>query len=425
MELVIQPKNNLRGKIEMPGDKSISHRSIMLGALSHGKTRVRGFLKGEDCLSTIACFRMMGIEIEEEDQEIIVHGQGLNGLKEPIDVLNAGNSGTTTRLLLGILSGQKFYSVLTGDSSLRSRPMARVINPLKEMGANIFARQENRLAPVTILPGDLQSIDYTLPVASAQVKSALLLAGLYSSGITAVTEPEKSRDHTERMLKAFGGEVEVEELTVRVKPGANLEGQEVTVPGDISSAAFFLVAGAIIPGSEIVLENVGLNPTRTGILEVLKEMGADIEILQEKEIAGEPVGDLLVRSSSLHGTTIEGAIIPRLIDEVPILAVAAAVAQGETVIKDAKELRVKETDRIKAMVEELGKMGVDIEERPDGMVIRGGKGLKGALCQSYDDHRVAMSLAVAGLVAKGETKIEDSQCIAISFPNFTSLLLGL
>jgi len=425
MELRIQAKKNLQGKIRVPGDKSISHRSIMFGALSQGITKVKGFLHGEDCLSTIACFRNLGIEIVEAGEEILIHGRGLQGLQEPQDILNAGNSGTTTRLLLGILAGQKFYSVLTGDSSLRSRPMGRVINPLKQMGAVIQGRKNNTLAPLTVLPASLQAINYHSPVASAQVKSALLLAGLYAKGQTTVTEPYKSRDHTERMLRSFGAQISVDGLAVTIEGFPQLEGQEIEVPGDISSAAFFLVAAAITPGSELILENVGLNPTRTGILEVLQQMGAQIEIIEQREVAGEPVGDLLVKYSTLKGITIEGEIIPSLIDEIPILAVAGAVAEGETLIRDAQELRVKETDRIAVMVEQLRKIGVDIEEREDGMLIRGGQPLKGGLCNSAYDHRVAMSLAVAGLVAEKETMIENAECIAISFPNFTKIFFDL
>lgn len=422
MRLVVQPKNSLRGTIRVPGDKSISHRSIMFGALAQGTTTVKGFLRGADCLSTVACFKALGVEIEDLGETILVHGKGLQGLQEPKDILDAGNSGTTTRLMLGILAGQKFYSVITGDPSIRKRPMGRVTKPLAQMGAKIYGRNDNTLAPLTVVPSTLAPIEYELPIASAQVKSAVLLAGLYADGITVVREPEKSRDHTERMLKGFGAELEVDGLAVKVKGGPKLEGQEIIVPGDISSAAFFLVAGAITKGSEIVIENVGLNPTRTGIIDILQTMGANLEILNQKEVAGEPIGDLRIKESNLKGITIGGEIIPRLIDEIPILAVAAAAAQGETIIKDAQELRVKETDRIKVMVEQLRKMGAEVEEREDGMIIQGGKPLKGALCHSSHDHRIAMSMAVAALIAQGETIIEEAQYIDISFPDFAGIL---
>jgi len=425
MRLVVHPKNNLRGVVRVPGDKSISHRSIMFGALAQGKTIVKGFLRGADCLSTVACFRALGIQIEDLGETMVVHGRGLDGLQEPVDIMDAGNSGTTTRLMLGILAGQKFYSVITGDPSIRKRPMGRVTKPLTQMGAKIYGRDENTLAPLTIVPSNLKPTEYNLPIASAQVKSAILLAGLYTDGVTTITEPHKSRDHTERMLKGFGADLEVDGLAVRIKGGADLRGQEIVVPGDISSAAFFLVAGAITKGSEIVLENVGLNPTRTGIIDALRSMGADLEVLNEMEVAGEPIGDLRIRGSRLKGITIGGEIIPRLIDEIPILAIAAAAAEGETVIKDAQELRVKETDRIRVMVEQLKRMGADVEEREDGMIIRGGRPLRGALCHSAHDHRVAMSMAVAGLIAEGETIVEEAQYIDISFPGFAEMLFNL
>lgn len=425
MQLIVHPKSNLRGTIKVPGDKSISHRSIMFGALAQGKTTVKGFLRGADCLSTVKCFKALGVEIEDLGDTILVNGKGLRGLNEPKDILDAGNSGTTTRLILGILAGQSFYSIITGDASIRQRPMGRVTKPLAQMGAKIYGRKDNTLAPLAVIPSLLKPIEYNIPVASAQVKSAILLAGLYADGTTIITEPHKSRDHTECMLKGFGADLEIAGLTVKIKGGANLEGQELVVPGDISSAAFFLVAGAITKGSEIILKNVGLNPTRTGIIDVLQEMGANLEILNEKVVAGEPIGDLRIKESALKGITIGGEIIPRLIDEIPILAVAGALAEGETIIKDAQELRVKETDRIKVMVTELKKMGVDIEERADGMVIRGGRQLKGAVCHSAHDHRVAMSIAVAGLVAKGDTVVEESQSIDISFPGFAELLFSL
>lgn len=425
MQIRIASKNKLQGRVQVPGDKSISHRAIMFGALARGRTVVRGFLRGEDCLSTVSCFRSLGIEIRDDGEFLEIIGQGLHGLKEPESFLNTGNSGTTTRLLLGILAGQKFYSVLAGDKSLCSRPMGRVIKPLSAMGAKIYGRRENTLAPLTVLPAELIPGDYALPVASAQVKSALLLAGMYADGVSSVIEPYLSRDHSERMLRSFGAELEISGLKVQIKGHPKLTGQEITVPGDISSAAFFLVAGAVAEKAEIVLTNVGLNQTRTGIIDVLKAMGADIEILREETIAGEPTGDILVRNSSLHGVNVRGEMIPRLIDEIPILAVAAALAEGETVISDAAELRVKETDRIAAVVAELKKMGADITEKPDGMIIHGGQPLHGAECETYHDHRMAMALAVAGLNADGETVINGAECAAVSFPDFFVLLKDL
>jgi 3-phosphoshikimate 1-carboxyvinyltransferase len=426
LQLKIQPVTGLQGQIKVPGDKSISHRSVMFGAIADGITEVSNFLMGEDCLSTIDCFRKLGVQIEVTQEKVTIHGKGLYGLTEPSDLLDVGNSGTTTRLMLGILAGLPFTSVLNGDASIRKRPMGRVTKPLMEMGARIVGREAGTKAPLAIQGGNLKAINYQSPVASAQVKSAIILAGLYTLGNTSVSEPEKSRDHTERTLKAFGADLVDEGLTVTIKGGAKLTGQQVVVPGDISSAAFFLVAGAIVPGAEVLIENVGINPTRDGVIEVLKNMGADLSILNQREVTGEPVADILVKGSQLKGTTISGSLIPRLIDEVPVLAVAAAVAQGETVISDAEELKVKESNRITAVVTELRRFGVDIEERPDGMIIRGGKPLKGgAVCESYHDHRIAMSMAIAGLVAQGETIINDSESINISFPGFVDLINNL
>ncbi|GAW93224.1 3-phosphoshikimate 1-carboxyvinyltransferase [Calderihabitans maritimus] len=426
MELQVKPSGSLKGEIRVPGDKSISHRAVMLGALASGTTEIEGFLRADDCFRTVNCMRALGVQIEEGDRKnLIVRGAGLEGLVEPVQVLEAGNSGTTMRLLLGILAGQPVYSVITGDESLRRRPMDRVSIPLREMGARIFGRRQASLAPLTVVGGSLRPITYHSPVASAQVKSAILLAGLFSEGITTVVEPAKSRDHTERMLRAFGARLEEAGLRVSVQGRPRLFGQKVVVPGDISSAAFFLVAGSIVPGSEILLRHVGLNPTRTGILDALSAMGAKIQVLETGETAGELYGDLLVSYSYLKGTTIQGDLIPRLIDEIPVLAVAAAVAQGRTVIKDAAELKVKESNRIRAMVTELGKMGVQIEELPDGMVIEGGRPLQGTILDSYGDHRIAMSLAVAGLVARGETIIKGAESIKISFPDFPRVLKQL
>lgn len=426
MELRIEPAQGFKGEVNVPGDKSISHRAAMLGAMAEGTTEIWGFLRGADCLSTICCLQQLGVEFRGvEDGPITVYGRGLDGLQEPAGVLDCGNSGTTMRLLLGMLAGLRGYAVLAGDASLQRRPMGRVVNPLREMGAAIWGRQGGTLAPLSVQWGNPRSIHYRSPVASAQVKSAVLLAGLHSPGNTSVTEPSPSRDHTERMLEAFGAEVHVESLTVSVAGQTPLTGRKVEVPGDISSAAFFLVAGSIVPGAEILLKGVGVNPTRTGILEVLRSMGADIQLLEQREAAGEPVADLLVKHQPLRGVTVGGEMIPRLIDEVPALAVAAAAAQGTTVIRDATELRVKESDRISAIVRELSRMGADVEELPDGLVIQGGRHLKGATCYSYDDHRMAMALAVAGLVARGETRISDAECIQVSFPDFPQVLTEL
>ena len=417
---------SLQGRIRVPGDKSISHRALMLGALSEGETEIEGLLLGEDPRSTASCFQAMGAKISELNTELVkVKGIGLGNLLEPVDVLNAGNSGTTLRLMLGILASHpgRFFTV-TGDSSLNSRPMSRVVKPLQQMGAQIWGRKSNSLAPLAIAGSALKPIHYQSPIASAQVKSCVLLAGLMTEGQTTVTEPALSRDHSERMLRAFGAELTVDPDTksVTVTGPAQLYGQKVVVPGDISSAAFWLVAGAIVPGSELVVENVGVNPTRTGILDALAMMGADIQLENQREVAGEPVADLRVRSSRLVSCTIAGDIVPRLIDEIPILAVAAVFAEGTTVIKDAEELRVKESDRITVMARQLNKMGAKISEFPDGMEITGGTPLKGADVDSYTDHRIAMSLAIASLLAIGTTTIQRAQAAAISYPDFTATL---
>ncbi|MEI6428630.1 MAG: 3-phosphoshikimate 1-carboxyvinyltransferase [Pseudanabaena sp. ELA607] len=429
--LTVAPSANLklRGTVHIPGDKSISHRALMLGSLAEGETTIRGLLLGEDPRSTAACFQALGAEISELNSELVtVRGIGIGNLKEPVDVLNAGNSGTTLRLMLGVLASHpnRFYTV-TGDSSLRSRPMSRVVSPLRQMGANIWGRDGGGKAPLAVMGQNLKAMHYQSPIASAQVKSCILLAGLMTDGETIVTEPERSRDHTERMLAAFGANVQVDVATntASVKGGAKLVGQEVTVPGDISSAAFWLVAASIVPDAELLIQNVGINPTRTGVLEVLEAMGADITYENQREVTGEPVADLRVRSAQLKGCTIGGAIIPRLIDELPVLAVAGAVAAGKTIIQDAAELRVKESDRIAAMVSELGKMGADISETPDGMEINGGKQLHGAEVESFDDHRIAMSLAIAGLVAQGQTVIAHAESAAISYPSFVPTLTSI
>ncbi|MER3433896.1 MAG: 3-phosphoshikimate 1-carboxyvinyltransferase [Leptolyngbya sp. ERB_1_1] len=417
---------SLQGRIRIPGDKSISHRALMLGALAQGETIIRGLLLGEDPRSTASCFRAMGAEISELNTEKVrVKGIGLGNLIEPIEVLDAGNSGTTLRLMLGILASHpdRFFTV-TGDSSLRSRPMSRVVKPLQQMGAQIWGRKQNSLAPLAIQGQALKPIHYHSPIASAQVKSCILLAGLMTEGQTTVTEPALSRDHSERMLRAFGADLTVDPKTnsVTVTGQAQLTGQTVIVPGDISSAAFWLVAGAIVPDSDLTIENVGINPTRTGVLEILERMGADITIENLREVAGEPVADLRVRHSQLKACEISGDAIPRLIDEIPILAVAAVFAEGTTIVKDAEELRVKESDRITVMATQLNQMGASVKELPDGMEITGGTTLQGTEVDSYTDHRIAMSLAIAALNASGTTTIHRAEAAAISYPDFTATL---
>lgn len=413
----------LKGKVSVPGDKSISHRCIMFGSIADGTTEIHNFLKGADCLATIRCFQAMGINIEETDHTITVHGNGLHGLSAPSDILDVGNSGTTTRLLSGILAGQKFESKLSGDESLNSRPMKRIIEPLTMMGANISSILRNGCAPLYIAPGNLHGIHYDSPVSSAQVKSCILLAGLYAEGETSVTEPSLSRNHTELMLKEFGADIRTlhslsgTEATAYIKPYPKLYGQKIVVPGDISSAAYFIAAGLIVPDSEILIEHVGINPTRSGILKVCEDMGGDITLLNERCEAGEKIADILVRTSSLHGITIEGDIIPTLIDEIPIIAVMAAVADGTTVIKDAAELKVKETDRIETVTDNLKAMGCNVAPTEDGMIITGGT-LHGASIHTLLDHRIAMAFSIAALVADGTTKILDSKCVDVSYPTF-------
>ena len=413
----IKKLTNLHGELTVPGDKSISHRAVMFGSLAKGTTKITHFLEGADCLSTISCFRKMGIDIENNSGEILVHGKGLHGLSAPVDILDVGNSGTTTRLISGILAGQNFVSELTGDDSIQSRPMKRIMTPLLSMGADIASIKGNNCVPLRIIGHPLKAIHYDSPVASAQVKSCVLLAGMYSDGITSVTEPVLSRNHTEIMLNYFGAQVTSEETTASIAPEPSLFAREITVPGDISSAAYFIAAGLLVPGSEILLKNVGINPTRDGLLRVCKDMGADITLLNVN-MDGEPTADLLVRTSSLHGTTVGGEIIPTLIDEIPMIAVMAAFAEGTTVIKDAKELKVKESDRILVMAENLSRMGADITPTDDGMIIHGGKPLHGAEIDSYQDHRVAMSFAVAGLLCDGPLSIKGGDCVKISYPEF-------
>jgi len=419
------PALALRGRIQVPGDKSISHRALMLGALAEGQTTISGLLLGEDPRSTASCFRSLGATISElNSEQVIVTGTGLGQLQEPIEVLDAGNSGTTMRLMLGILASHpdRFFTV-TGDASLRSRPMRRVIDPLRQMGAQIWHRQGG-FAPIAVQGQRLQPIRYHSPIASAQVKSCILLAGLMAEGETTVVEPALSRDHSERMLQAFGATIAVdpEQCSATVTGGARLQGQSVVVPGDISSAAFWLVAGAIVPDSDLTIVNVGVNPTRTGILEALWQMQADITLENERTVAGEPVADLRVRSSALKAGAIAGDVIPRLIDEIPILAVAAAVAEGTTTIRDAAELRVKESDRLAVMAAQLQQMGVAVTEHPDGLDITGGADLQGAAVDSHTDHRIAMSLAIAALRARGTTTIHRAEAAAISYPDFATTL---
>lgn len=417
----IKKMQSVKGEITVPGDKSISHRAVMLGALADGTTRIRGFLKGADCLSTIDCFRAMGIEIEIDEEVITVHGKGLHGLSRPEKMLYTGNSGTTTRLLCGILAGQPFDTDITGDASICKRPMGRVTNPLSLMGADI----ENEYCPLHIHGTKLHGMEYQMTVASAQVKTALILAGLYAEGDTIIHEIEKSRDHTELMLSAMGADLEVDGLTIKVGKTDSLKAQEILVPGDISSAAFFLVLGAIMPDSEITIKNVGVNPTRTGIIDVMQAMSADMELINERTAAGEPVADIIIRSSKLHGTEIGGAIIPRLIDELPVIATAAVFAEGRTVIRDAQELKVKETNRIRAVVDEFRKCGIDIEETDDGMIITGGNPIHGADFAAYGDHRMAMSLAILAQLAEGDSTLDNSECVDVSYPGFFTDFYGL
>lgn len=408
----------LQGTIEVPGDKSISHRSIMFGAIAKGKTTVSGFLLGEDCLSTIDCFRKLGVEIDVEGTNVTINSSGIDEWEEPKEVLYTGNSGTTTRLMLGILAGTTLHTVMTGDDSIGKRPMRRVADPLRLMGAQIAGRDNGQYTPLAIQGTQLKAIDYTMPVASAQVKSAILLAGLQAEGTTIVREKEVSRDHTERMLKQFGGSVTVDNGVVSIEGGQKLTGTHVNVPGDVSSAAFFLVAGAIVPNSEITLQNVGVNPTRSGIIDVLEKMGAQISVQIEDENAAEPTATITIQSSHLEGTTIEGDIIPRLIDEIPIIALLATQAKGKTIIRNAEELKVKETDRIVAVVTELQKLGANIEATEDGMIIEGPTKLHGGQLKSYGDHRIGMMAAVAALITDTPVELDDADCIAVSYPTF-------
>lgn len=426
----IKAMGALKGEVQIPGDKSISHRAVMLGSIARGTTEISHFLNGADCLSTIHCFQKMGIEIEQSKDLVLVHGRGLRGLKAPRGILDTGNSGTTTRLICGILSGQDFSSVLSGDDSLNSRPMKRIMDPLNQMGARITSIQDSNCAPLRIEPGTLHGIRYVSPVASAQVKSSVLLAGLYADSPVSVTEPVLSRNHTELMLGSFGADISSElhadgSATAVVSPCAELYGQKIQVPGDISSAAYFIAAGLLVPGSRLLVKNVGINPTRAGFLEVCRKMGADIGYLNRQSQGGEETADLLVTPKPLTGTVIEGAVIPSLIDEIPILAVMAAFAEGTTVIRDAAELKVKETNRIQTVTENLLAMGAEIIPTEDGMIIHGTGALKGTQIQSHLDHRIAMAFSVAALAAEGTTTILDSQCVDVSYPGFFAQLMDL
>jgi 3-phosphoshikimate 1-carboxyvinyltransferase len=429
--MIVKKRGPLKGQITVPGDKSISHRAVMFGAIAEGTTEVTNFLQGADCLSTIRCFNQLGIEIDNNlsSETVIIHGKGLHGLSMPKDILDVGNSGTTMRLISGILSGQNFTVSLTGDDSIQKRPMGRIMTPLQMMGADIKSIQDNNCAPLSInstnAKPELIGIHYNSPVASAQIKSCVLLAGLYANGSTTVTEPSLSRNHTELMLTQFGATITSVGNSASILPNPKLVGRKINVPGDISSAAYFIAAGLIVPNSELVIKNVGINPTRDGILQVCKQMGANISLENVIDNGGEPVADIVVCYSELTGTEVGGTIIPTLIDEIPIIAILACFAKGQTVIKDAAELKVKESNRIDVMVENLAKMGADITATADGMIINGGKPLHGASIESKSDHRIAMSFAIASLLAEGDTEIKDAECVDISYPNFYSNLKGL
>ena len=422
MKLILSKASKIRGEIKVSGDKSITHRGLIVGSIAEGITILKDYSTCDDCMATMEIMKKLGINILKNKATIRIEGKGLRGLKEPEDVLDCKNSGTSMRLLSGLLSGQNFFSVLTGDNSLLKRPMKRIIEPLTLMGAKISGRDNDQFAPLTIKGGKLKAIDYKSKVASAQVKSAILFASLYAEGNSFFTEPSQSRDHTERILNLFGAKIESSENRISLKEKNKLIAKDLSIPGDISSAAFFLVLASIIKGSRLLIKNVGINPTRTGILDVLKNMGADISIKNERNKNYEPVADLLVKANKLKSIKIFGKIIPKVIDELPILAVAATQAEGVTEIKDAQELRVKETDRIYAIAAGLKKMGAKVEEKADGLIIEGPTTLKGNICESFDDHRIGMALAVAGVLAEGKTQLLESECIDVSFPEFTSIL---
>jgi len=426
VELVLEKINKLKGNIFVPGDKSISHRSLILGSIAQGETRIYNFLNSLDCLKTLECMQVLGAEIElGKDNSVKIKGKGLYGLQEPKNILDVGNSGTTIRLLTGLLSGQDFYSVLCGDASIRKRPMKRVVEPLRLMGADIWGRKDGQFAPLSVRGNKLNPLHYTLPVASAQVKTALLLAGLYTTGETVIKEPLPTRDHTEKMLEIMRADLEISPPEIKVMGGKELRGTDIFIPGDISSAAYFIAAASILRDSQITIKQVGVNLTRTGIIGILNKMGAKIDTLNYQVKSNEPQADLMIEYSKLKGVDIKKENVPFLIDELPLIAVVSTQAQGKTVVSGAKELRVKETDRIKAIVSELKKMGADIEEREDGFTVNGPIRLQGAVCESYNDHRIAMSLAVAALLAEGKTIIKNSECIDISFPGFKKTLQNL
>ena len=422
--MIFSRKTNLQGEITIPGDKSISHRSIMLGSLADGITEVHGFLNGADCISSMNCFRQMGVSIDYDGETVLIHGKGLHGLQKPEQTLDVGNSGTTTRLMSGILAAQNFSSRIIGDASICRRPMKRIMTPLSMMGADITSENGNDCAPLLINGKPLHGIHYDSPVASAQVKSCVLLAGLYADGKTSVTEPYVSRNHTELMFQSFGADIQTAGTTVSVTPADRLYGQKIQIPGDISSAAYFIAAGLITPNSCITIKNVGINPTRNGILEVVEKMGGAVTYDRFAE-TGEPAADITVKTSNLKGCVIEGSIIPKLIDEIPIIAILACFAEGQTIIRDAQELKVKESNRIDVMVKNLSAMGADITATDDGMIINGGRPLHGAVIDSHLDHRIAMSFAIAALNADGETDIRGSECVNISYPSFYNDLAQL
>ena len=416
----------LKGSFELIGDKSISHRAVMFSSISKGHNKISNFLMGEDCLSTISCFRKMGVDIQIDGKDVYVKGNGLYGLKRPKEILDVGNSGTTIRLMMGILAGNKFDATLIGDNSIAKRPMKRVTDPLRLMGCNIEGKDDANYTPIKIYGGDLKAIDYHMPVASAQVKSALILASLYANDTSFIYEKVKSRNHTEIMLKSFGADINVENLKISVNPVNELFSQDIYVPGDISSAAFIIVSALITKGSEVIIKNVGLNETRTGIIDVVKNMNGNIEIINERLVGGELVGDLLVRyTKDLCGTTIDKDIIPRLIDEIPVIAVLATQAEGTTIIKDAQELKVKESNRIKSMVENLKILGADIEELEDGMIIKGKSKLNGGKIKTFKDHRIAMAFSTLNLISDEKIKLDDEDCINVSFPGYFDLIKSL
>lgn len=415
----------LKGITTVPGDKSITHRALILAALAEGTSEIYNPLSSLDCLSTVNCLRALGVEIEEHPEKMVVHGVGLQGLQPPKEVLDCGNSGTTMRLLAGVLAAQPFLSVLSGDDSLTARPMGRVVEPLREMGALIKGRMDGQFAPLAVRGGSLKGITYALPVASAQVKSALLLAGLTARGEVRLTGKINSRDHTERMLAGFGADVARHGEEIVLRPGKILSARTVYVPGDLSSAAVFIAPAAAVPGAEVTIEDVGLNSTRTGFIDVLKEMGAEIEVVEKGVAGGEPWGSIVVRGRLLHGCTIQGEIIPRVIDEIPILAVAAAAAQGTTVIKDAAELRLKESDRLQALAEELGKVGADIKAQPDGLVITGPTRWRGGEVDSRGDHRIALALLMVAAISEEQISVKHGDSVNVSFPNFQDVLRAL